>query len=242
MKIYILLSASLCALSLTSCTASIYGNKILADKQLSDSSINLKIIDNKSTMQMVDNIFGKRDTGRSIKIQSFPDGKLSIATYHGNLNGLGGTYAHRVLYVAYDANDKVINHDIITNNFSDKNNYEKDYLKYKNIAYYELARNDKKEKAISILGEPKKITFSDEGNLMLVYEKNVNSRDASSYIPIYNYANSTESGISERLYLEFGRNDELVNIYSASVQIIQGRGIVNAESYDEKFMSLSKLP
>ncbi|HEL8025714.1 TPA: hypothetical protein UZ441_004563 [Escherichia coli] len=40
------------------------------------------------------------------------------------MNDLGGTYAHRVLFVAYDKNGVVINHDVATNDFREKNKFE----------------------------------------------------------------------------------------------------------------------
>ncbi|WP_240634921.1 hypothetical protein [Brenneria salicis] len=76
--------------------------------------------------------------------------------------------------------------------------------------------------------------------MLWVYAKTDISRDASSYIPLYDLAKSTESGASERLYVEFDRSGKVNNLLSASINITQGRGISNAENYEEKFTRIIK--
>nr|WP_240634922.1 hypothetical protein [Brenneria salicis]NMN93057.1 hypothetical protein [Brenneria salicis ATCC 15712 = DSM 30166]RBP65128.1 hypothetical protein DES54_1054 [Brenneria salicis ATCC 15712 = DSM 30166] len=159
MKKFLLLTIPVFALALTSCSSWVNGSKPLSDKALSDNQINAKIIDGKSTIESVDSIFGKRDTGRALTNKTFPEGKKSIAVYHGNLNSFGGTYAHRKLYVAYGDDNKTINHDVVINDFRKENAFEKDPVNSKNLAFSDINKGDGKEKMVSVLGEPKDITF-----------------------------------------------------------------------------------
>ncbi len=235
-----ILTASLLVLTLTSCASWVTGSKPLADKSASDSQINAKIVDGKSTMAEVDSLFGERTTGRAVTTKTFPDGKYPIAVYTGHLNGFGGTYGHRKLYVVYDSDNKVINHDIATNEFTKQNRFEKDYLNARNVAFSDIDRGDNKEKVISLLGTVRDITFSDNGDLIWMYAKTEISRDASSYVPIYNAVKGTESGTSERLYIEFDRSGKVSNVMSASVTVTQGLGFSNVDSYVEKFDKLTK--
>ncbi|MCV9880613.1 hypothetical protein [Brenneria izbisi] len=240
MKKILLLTIPVFVLTLTSCSSWVNGSKPLSDKALSDNQINAKIIDGQSTIESVDSIFGKRDTGRALTHKTFPEGKKSIAVYHGNFNSFGATYAHRKLYVAYGDDNKIINHDVVINDFRKENAFEKDPVNSKNLAFSDINKGDGKEKVVSLLGEPKDITFSDEGSLLWVYANTDISRDASSYIPLYSLAKGTESGISERLYIEFDRSGKVNNLLSASVNITQGRGISNADNYEEKFNRIIK--
>lgn len=57
-------------------------------------------------------------------------------------------------------------------------------------------------------------------------------------IPVVNMISGTESGVSERLYIEMGKDEKVKNVISATVQIVQGRGIGNADSYIEKYENI----
>ncbi|MFT0928930.1 hypothetical protein [Enterobacter cloacae] len=74
--------------------------------------------------------------------------------------------------------------------------------------------------------------------LVRTFPKTDVSRDASSYIPVVNMISGTESGVSERLYIEMSKDEKVKNVISATVQIIQGRGIGNADSYNEKYENI----
>lgn len=240
MKVKAILAAALFSLSLTSCSAWIHGNKTLADDSQSDQQLSAKIVDGKSTLQDVEKTFGEKAANRSTRAKSFPDGKYALAQYTGHLNGLSGTYAHRSLFVAYDSNHVVVNHAITTNNFREKNNFEKDPLNVKNSAFASLNKGDSQNKVVTLLGQPREATFADNGNLLWIYSSTEISRDASSYIPLYNLASGTESGQSNRLYVEFDRQNRLVNLYSLSVSIGQGSSLGNAQDYQEKIDRLVK--
>ena len=234
MKINALISAALLTLTLTSCSAWIHGNKPLADTDTSDQQLNAKLVDGTSTLADAEKLFGEKVTGRSVITKSFPDGKYAQAQFTGHLNGLTGTYAHRSMYVAYDANGVIVNHAITTNNFRETNKFESDTINAKNNAFASLNQGDPQSKVISVLGQPRFAGFADNGNLLWIYSNTAISRDASSYIPFYTLAAGTESGQSERLYIEFNRQNTLENLYAVDFTISQGRGIANAGDYEEK--------
>lgn len=240
MKFKALMAATLLSLSLTSCSAWIHGNKTLADDSQSDQQLNAKVIDGKTTLQEIEKTFGEKAAYRNTRNKSFPDGKYSLAQYTGHLNDLGGTYAHRSLFIAYDSNNVVVNHAIATNNFREKNIYEKDPINAKNSAFASLNKGDSQSKVVSLLGQPREATFTDNGDLLWIYSSTEVSRDASSYIPLYNMVKGTESGQSNRLYVEFDRQNKIVNLYSASVSIVQGTSMGNARQYEEKIDRLVK--
>ncbi|MCO7255821.1 hypothetical protein KSI86_16820 [Dickeya oryzae] len=228
------------ALMLAGCSSWVSGNKMLADKTLTDQQIKAKVIDNKTTISQVNELFGdKKEEGRGSISKSFPNGVYNITTYRGHLNDLGGTYAHRKLVVAYNKDGLVINHDIFVDNFREKNKFEKDPLNIRIDAFNILNKGDSESSVLNLLGQPRLKTFADDGNVLWVYSKTAISRDASSYIPLYNYAKGTESGVSDRLYVELS-GGKVENVYLSSVSITQGRGAVNAEEYNEKMLNLKK--
>jgi len=149
-----------------------------------------------------------------------------------------GTYAHRVFSVVYGVDNIVINHGVIVKDLRNKNKYNLDYVTAGNMAFSKLEKDSDKEKVISLLGNPDGITFTDEGSLLLIYSKTDITRDASSYIPVFNMISGTESGVSERLYIEMSKDDKVKNVISATVKISQGRGIGNADSYVEKYENI----
>lgn len=225
---------------LSGCSNWVDGNKILADKKITEQQINSKIENNKTSINEVDVLFGdKKQEGRSVVKKTFPNGTYNIASYQGHLNDLGGTYAHRVLFVAYDKNGVVINHDVATNNFREKNKFEQRPDELRLTAFNELNKNDSKSKVLNLLGEPRTLSFSDYGNVLWVYSNTEISRDASSYIPIFNMIKGSESGISERVYIEL-KDGKIENIYLVSFKIGQGRGIANAADYKEDIISIKK--
>lgn len=227
-------------LLLSGCSNWVYGNKILADKSLTDQKINERIVNNKTTIAEVNELFGdKKQETRSVIKKSFPDGVYDISSYQGHLNDLGGTYAHRVLFVAYDKNGVIVNHDIATNNFREKNKFEEHPEEMTSVAFNTINKNDDGLKVLNILGAPRIKTFADSGNVLWVYNHTEISRDASSYIPVYNMIKGTESGVSERVYVELS-NNKVVNVYSVSMNISQGRGSANAWDYQEKIISIKK--
>ncbi|WP_024558094.1 hypothetical protein ACP26F_09110 [Franconibacter pulveris 1160] len=240
MKIKAVLTATLFSLSLTSCSAWIHGNKTLADDSQSDRQLSAKIVDGKTTRQEVEQTFGLKAEARNTRNKSFPDGKYALAQYIGHLNDLAGTYAHRSLYVAYDSNNIVVNHAITTNNFREKNVFEKDPVNVKNSAFASLNKGDSQSKVVSLLGQPREATFTDNGSLLWIYSSTEISRDASSYIPLYNMVKGTESGQSDRIYVEFDRKNQLTNLYSVTVSIVQGTSMGNAWDYQEKIVRLVK--
>jgi hypothetical protein len=227
------ISALVAILFLTGCSGWVKGNKILADKSLADQQIMANIIDNKTSIIEVEALFGdKKQQSRSTIIKSFPDGVYAISSYQGHLNDFGGTYAHRVLFVAYDKNGVVINHDLTINNFRQKNAFEEQPEKMRLAAFNEINKNDSDEKVLNLLGTPRALTFSDAGNVIWIYNYTEISRDASSYVPVYNMFNGTESGLSERVYVEL-KDKKVENIYLVSMNITQGRGVANADNYKE---------
>lgn len=227
-------------LILSGCSNWVNGNKILADKSITEQQINSKIENNKTSISEVDMLFGdKKQEGRSVVKKTFPNGTYNIASYEGHLNDLGGTYAHRVLFVAYDKNGLVINHDIAINNFREKNKFEKKPDELRLTAFNEINKNDSKSKVLNLLGEPRTLSFSDSGNVLWVYSNTEISRDASSYIPIFNMIKGTESGMSERVYIEL-KDSKVENVYLASFKITQGRGAGNAADYKEDMISIKK--
>ncbi|EPE7488754.1 hypothetical protein ACSMAF_000771 [Cronobacter universalis] len=240
MKIKAVVAATLVTFSLTSCSAWIHGNKALANDSESDQQVSTRVVDGKMTLRDVNQTFGEPVKKRDLRTKSFPDGKYALAQYIGHLNGLTGTYAHRYLIVAYDNSDKIVNHTVITNNFREENNYEKDPVNAKNSAFANLNKGDNQSNVVSLLGQPRDATFTDNGDLLWIYSKTQISRDASSYIPLYNMAKGTESGESNRLYVEFDRTNRVANLYSVSVSIVQGRSLGNADEYQEKIDRLVK--
>ena len=227
-------------LILSGCSNWIDGNNILADKNITEQQINAKIENHKTSISEVNALFGdKKQEGRNIVKKSFPDGRYNVTSYQGHFNDLGGTYAHRVLFVAYDKDGVIINHDIAINNFREKNKFEKKPDELRLTAFNELNKGDSKSKVVNILGEPRTISFSDYGNILWVYSNTEISRDMSSYIPVFNMMKGTESGISERVYIELKEN-RIENIYIVSYKITQGRGIINAGDYQEDIISIRK--
>lgn len=234
------ISAFVLVMLLTGCSNWTQGNKILADTELTDQQINAKITDNKTTIAEVNELFGdKKQESRSVIKKSFPDGVYNITSYQGHLNGLGGTYAHRVLFVAYDKNGVVVNHDIAINSFRDKNKFEQEPEKLRLAAFNSLNKGDDESVVLNLLGAPRTKFFSDAGNTLWSYSHTEISRDASSYIPLYNMASGTESGTSERIYVEM-KNHKIENIYMISIAVSQGRGAVNAGDYKEEITALKK--
>lgn len=240
MKKIILLTLLFTSIGLSGCSNWVSGNKILADKDLTDQQIKTKIVDNKTTIKEVNELFGdKKQDGRSVIKKSFKSGVLDITSYQGHLNGLGGTYAHRILFVAFNKNGVVINHDIAINDFRNKNKFEEDPEKMRLAAFNTLNKGDDESKVLTLLGYPRSLSFSDSGNVLWVYSNTKISRDASSYIPIYNMINGTESGTSERVYVEL-KDKKVENIYLISMNITQGRGGVNAWDYNEDITSINQ--
>ncbi|KFB99283.1 putative lipoprotein [Trabulsiella guamensis ATCC 49490] len=216
------------------------GNEMLADKSLTDQQINSKIENNKTSINEVNALFGdNKQNTRSVVKKTFPNGTYSISSYKGHLNDWAGTYAHRVLFVAYDKNGMIINHDIATNNFREKNKFEKRPEELRLTAFNELNKNDSKSKALGLLGEPRTISFSDAGNILLVYSNTEITRDATSFIPIFNMIKGTESGGAERVYVEL-KDNKIENIYLVSVKITQGLGLANSSDYKEDVISIKK--
>lgn len=225
-------------LILSGCSNWVSGNKYLADKNMTDQQINSKIINDKTTIKEVDSLFGdKKQDGRSVVKKSFPNGTYDISSYQGHLNGFGGTYAHRILFVAYDKNGVVINHDIAINSFREINIFEKKPSEMRLAAFNELNKNDDKSKVLTLLGTPRTMSFSDSGNILWVYNHTEISRDASSYIPVFNMVKGTESGTSDRVYIEL-KNDKVENIYLISLNVTRGRGAANADYYKEDITSI----
>jgi len=233
-----ILCVSVVAMLLSSCSAFNGGSQILSDKSINDAQINSKIIDGQTTISSLSGIIGKKDESRSVLKKSFPDGKLSVASYTGFLNGMTGTYAHRVLSVVYGADNIVINHGVIVKDLRNTNKYNLDYVNARNLAFSDLEKGSDKTKVISLLGNPDGMTFTDQGSLLLIYSKTDITRDASSYIPVFNMISGTESGVSERLYIEMSKDNKVNNITSVTVNISQGRGIGNAHSYNEKYENI----
>lgn len=124
-----------------------------------------------------------------------------------------GTYAHRVLSVVYGPDNIVINHDIFVKDLHNPNKYNLDYVSARNLAFTELEKGSDKTKVINLLGNPDGMTFTDEGNLLLIYSKTDVSRDASSYIPVVNMISGTESGVSERLYIEMSKDEKVKMLF-----------------------------
>ncbi|HFS3801886.1 TPA: hypothetical protein ACHYZK_005458, partial [Escherichia coli] len=214
--------------------------KILADKNITEQQINSQIENNKTSINEVNMLFGdKKQEGRSVIKKTFPNGTYNIVSYQGHLNDLGGTYAHRVLFVVYDKDGVVINHDIAINNFREKNKFEQRPDELRLTAFNELNKNDSKSKVLNLLGEPRTLSFSDSGNVLWVYSNTEISRDASSYIPVFNMIKGTESGMSERVYIEL-KDNKVENIYLASFKIVQGRGATNAADYKEDVIDIRK--
>ncbi|EPN9539481.1 hypothetical protein ACT474_001084 [Cronobacter malonaticus] len=89
--------------------------------------------------------------------------------------------------MAYDNSDKIVNHTVITNNFREENNYEKDPVNAKNSAFANLNKGDNQSNVVSLLGQPRDATFTDNGDLLWIYSKTEISRDASSYYPALQY-------------------------------------------------------
>ncbi|ELV2784887.1 hypothetical protein QNZ42_004662, partial [Enterobacter cloacae] len=108
----LLLSVAVASMLLTACSAFNGGSELLSDKNNSDALINSKIIDGETNVSSLSSVIGKKDESRSALKKTFPDGKLSVASYTGFLNGMTGTYAHRVLSVVYGPDNIVINHGI----------------------------------------------------------------------------------------------------------------------------------
>lgn len=234
----LILSVAAASMLLTSCSVFNGGSQLWSEKKNSDSLINSKVIDGKTNVSSLSSIIGKKDESRSALKKTFPDGKLSVASYTGFLNGMTGTYAHRVLSVVYGSDNIVINHGIFVKDLHNTNKYNLDYISARNLAFAELEKSSDKTKVINLLGNPDGITFTDEGNLLLIYSKTDISRDVSSYIPVVNMISGTESGVSERLYIEMSKDEKVNNVISATVQVIQGRGIGNADSYIEKYENI----
>ena len=238
MSTKITLTVAVVSMLLTACSAFNGGSELLSDKKNSDSFINSKVIDGETKVSSLSSIIGKKDESRSALKKTFPDGKLSVASYTGFLNGMTGTYAHRVLSVVYGPDNVVINHGIFVKDLHNANKYNLDYISARNLAFTELDKGSDKTKVMNLLGNPDGMTFTDEGDLLLIYSKTDISRDVSSYIPVVNMISGTESGVSERLYIEMSKNGKVKNIISATVQIVQGRGIGNADSYIEKYENI----
>ena len=240
MKKLVVLTILLTSIGLSGCSNWISGNKILADKEVTDQQIKSKIIDNKTSITEVNELFGdKKQESRSVIKKSFPNGVFDIASYQGHLNGFGGTYAHRILFIAFNKNGVVINHDIAINDFRNKNKFEEDPEKKRLVAFNTLSKGDSDSKVLNLLGSPRLLSFSDSGNVLWIYSNTQISRDASSYIPIYNMLNGTESGTSERVYIEL-KEGKVENVYLISMNIAQGRGSVNAWDYKEDITSINK--
>ena len=107
------------------------------------------------------------------------------------------------------------------------------------VAFNSLSKGDSDSKVLNLLGSPRLLSFSDSGNVLWIYSNTQISRDASSYIPIYNMLNGTESGTSERVYIEL-KEGKVENVYLISMNIAQGRGSVNAWDYKEDITSINK--
>lgn len=227
-------------LLLSGCSSWVNGNKILSDNNITDQQIKDKVIDGKTTLAEVDKLFGdKKEEQRDRTSKSFPHGTYLENSYRGHVNKWYGTYAHRKLVVAYDTHGVIINHDVYTNNFQEKNKFEEDPVNMRLNGFNSINRNDNDSKVLMMLGAPRLKTFSDNGNVLWVYANTEISRDASSYIPLYNYIGGTESGGSDRLYVEF-KNNKVTNVYMVSVEISQGRGSANITDYSEKITSFTQ--